>query len=387
MQELQTRIEKLEGTQTETSQKIEKVAESASETKESVNWTEKIKFFGDLRLRYDGLGDDKRNDFRNRGRIRFRLGAEAEITDELSAAMRFASGNNENPISRNQTLEDAFGAKEFWIDQAYADYHPHWLEGLNIYGGKMPNPFMRLNKSQLMWDSDLQPEGAALTYNRQMDSFTPFVNSGGFIVTEETDDADVYLLGLQTGVLSKVYNEVKVTGGAGYFDFLRIENTPIFSYGGRQRPNGNTAIDINPDPNVTDLIYANDFNLIEGFGDVTILLRDIPVSLYGDVVVNTAVDRKDLGWLSGIQIGDTKEPQSWQLRYFYRDVDEDATLGIMNDSDFADGITGSRGHTIEATYQITQKIQTKIAYFMAEYLRNNDNLDYDRVQVDFIVKF
>ena len=49
-----------------------------------------------------------------------------------------------------------------WIDLAYFDWHPERVEGLNVIGGKMENPFYAPGKTELLWDGDLRPEGVAL---------------------------------------------------------------------------------------------------------------------------------------------------------------------------------------------------------------------------------
>ncbi len=127
------------------------------------DWVKSIKPFGDFRYRYESLdntGDEVGNK-RRRNRIRARLGFKAKVNEEWDAIFRIASGSTDTPTSTNQTLDGAFESKDLWLDLAYADWHPESYPGLNVYLGKMKNPFYRVGKNQLIWYSDVNPEGGA----------------------------------------------------------------------------------------------------------------------------------------------------------------------------------------------------------------------------------
>ncbi|MCQ8779952.1 putative porin, partial [Escherichia coli] len=71
-------------------------------------------------------------------RFRFRFGLLANVADDLSATVRLTTGNNVNPLSPNQTVGNAYNKFTLVIDRAFLNYHP--LDGLNVYGGRIPNP-------------------------------------------------------------------------------------------------------------------------------------------------------------------------------------------------------------------------------------------------------
>ena len=146
-------------------------------------WMEGLTFFGDLRLRYQ---HDKRTNAadnagnrKNRGRARFRLrfGVKKEwLEKQLAVIFRLASGEERTrtgdyegeigtgdsaATSANQTFKGRFSKKPIWIDLAYATYKPNWLKGLVIAAGKMKNPLVR---TDLTWDSDVNPEGGYAAY-------------------------------------------------------------------------------------------------------------------------------------------------------------------------------------------------------------------------------
>jgi len=186
IQQLHERVEQLEARQKlkeqSLTQKIEELAEMQKETPalpDALKWAEKVKISGDLRFRHEHIDSETSGSVRwkkgrDRQRIRARLMLEAIINDEWDVAFRLASGERSiladeddmfaDPVSSNQTLKQNFSSKDIWLDLAYFNWHPAAREGLNVYGGKIKNPFYTVGKNQLVWDSDLNPEGIAATY-------------------------------------------------------------------------------------------------------------------------------------------------------------------------------------------------------------------------------
>src|SRR6266566_1522625 len=119
-------------------------------------------FSGDLRLRGEPTfgGPSDRSQDRFRERIRLRFNAEAQLNDQLKGGFSFASGDLNNPISTNQTSNQYTTRKPLAIDRAYATYNPSWFRPLTVTGGKFAYPWFN---TELVWDKDLNPEGAGET--------------------------------------------------------------------------------------------------------------------------------------------------------------------------------------------------------------------------------
>src|SRR5206468_9725879 len=106
--------------------------------------------FGDVRARHEGFYNQPTKDgtpvgARNRERIRARLGVRVAFSDELSATIRGASGNSNDPISTNETLTGNFNRKNFNLDWAYLTFTPgksfDMRPGVASFTfGKFPNP-------------------------------------------------------------------------------------------------------------------------------------------------------------------------------------------------------------------------------------------------------
>jgi hypothetical protein len=119
-------------------------------------------FSGDLRLRAEPTfgGPADRSQDRFRERVRFRFNAEAKLNDQLRGGFSLASGDLNNPTSTNQTLNQYATRKPIAIDKMYATYTPSWFKPLTLTGGKFAYPWFN---TELVWDKDLNPEGAGET--------------------------------------------------------------------------------------------------------------------------------------------------------------------------------------------------------------------------------
>jgi hypothetical protein len=179
-------------------------------------WARRIRFGGDIRLRYQGDRFDDDNallldpndpdsllnttEDRDRYRYRFRLAMKAKIIDpreinvgKVEVGMRVTTGNEENPVSTNDTLGDYFNEDGIVIDQAYLRWtykpdEPAWgnnIPQVMLTGGRIPNPWYY---TPLVWDDDISFEGAALNFVTDTQEFTKmkgFLTLGAFPLQED----------------------------------------------------------------------------------------------------------------------------------------------------------------------------------------------------------
>lgn len=350
-------------------------------------WVENIKLQGDFRYRYEWEDNEARNDDRNRNRIQTRIGIYGKVNPEIDFGFRIASGNNAAPMgaegaptSNNQDLSHAFSSKNIWLDLAYINYHPAGIEGLNIYGGKMNNPLYRVGNSDLMFDTDVTPEGIAAVYKTPAaGGLEWFASAGGFYVEERSTEADTSLWALQGAVTHRFGQERSshLTLGAGYFDYANIRGesglglNPAEFYGNRN----------------TGGVYDSDFNIAQGFGEIGMPLYDLPFRVFADVMKNTqAASSEDTAFLVGAGIGKCTAPGTWALAYNYRDIEADAIVGVLADATFSGGGSNVKGHKLSYTYQVAKNWQLGLAYMDGERTRT-ETTDYDTFQLDMMFKF
>jgi hypothetical protein len=346
-------------------------------------WYEKITLKGDFRHRHELIQEENKDYDRTRWRIRARLSLSGTITDDWSVGMRLATGSDD-PVSTNQTLTDGFATKGFHLDRAYFDFHPQALKGLSIIGGKMGMPFMVMNKTELIWDGDLSPEGAAVKYEGSASEKVDIMLSGAlFYIEERKETNDALLGGAQAALKVKPADDVHVIVGGGYYDYQEVkEHQGIFA---ADDYFGNTHKEMVVDGDTID-VYAWDYNLFEVFGEFGFKRDKMSVALYGNFVTNTDPDSLNTGYLFGAALTHGKDKGHFKVAVNYREVEDDAVLGVFTDSDFIGGGTNGNGFEFGLGYGLAKKVDLGLTYFL-----NNKGIDekveYKRLQVDLKMKF
>jgi hypothetical protein len=350
-------------------------SQTMSEFEKKVAWAAKTQIKGDVRLRQENIDvqgePDNGGVDKNRQRIRARLGAYSEINPQVDAGIRIATGSSNDARSTNQDLNGYFTKKSLWLDLAYIDYHPDAIENLHIIGGKMNQPWV--NMGDVIWDSDINPEGLALTYKLPLGGKNELFGSVGHYTLEDNVDGegvefknDLRLYAGQLGARFAATDNLKFTVGGSVYGYDNDTDSDALAV------NGNTT---------------TEFRLYEGFGQIDIGGLPLPLSLYGQYVVNDdSNDGEDTAWLAGLKTGF----YGLKLDYNYRDVQRNAVVGAFTDSDFALGTTGSRGHKFKVGYDIDKNFSIGATYFMAnaDYVTDaRRDADADVLQLDAEVKF
>ncbi|MFZ0733669.1 MAG: putative porin [Candidatus Sulfotelmatobacter sp.] len=125
-----------------------------------------ISFSGDVRLRgepfFGGPANESMDRMRERVRVRFNVFA--DLGSQFNAGVSLASGDVNDPTSTNSTLTGFYTRKPIALDQAFVQFTPDQFKPLTLIGGKFRYPWYN---TELTWDKDLNPEGAAeaLSFN------------------------------------------------------------------------------------------------------------------------------------------------------------------------------------------------------------------------------
>ncbi len=356
-------------------------AELAAQKEETL--FDRFHFKGDLRLRYESIEredtPDADNDYRNRYRLR--LGAVADLTDNLNFEFGMRSGFA-NPTSGNQT---------FYTDENLNDYFFQSLR-VNVLGltyktdnstykvGRQPYMMYRPIKSQLVWDNDISLNGANYQYEDDAHIITLGANQPT-LEEKASDDADHVELYIAQYVHKTKLESTKLNLGTGiyYYDGLK-GNIPLF--GSRK---GNTL--------GANGLYENDYHMVEGFGELQFKkVFGQPFKVAAGVVYNLGANENNFGYDLAFQIGKAKKVNDWQVKYSYTDLQEDATYGAYSDSDNFGGGTASKGHAIRAKYKFGKKTYLAGNWFFNKLYESNSKTsgmepEYNRVQLDVILKF
>jgi hypothetical protein len=238
------------------------------------DWLNHITVFGDFRMRYESdllpRGNDDTGAFpnfnaintgspydissanqnfppqinvdqdRNRFRIRARLGVRADLGDGYTAEIRLATGENDSPVSENQSLGGApsgaqggdFSKYAIWLDRANISYTPPLPPPAHVKFdfGRFDNPFF---STSLIYNDDLGFDGVAATASYAFGPLTPFFTAGAFPIYN-TDFSfasnqpakfashDKWLFGAQIGAVVNVLHNLAVKLGLADYAFTNV---------------------------------------------------------------------------------------------------------------------------------------------------------------------
>ncbi len=326
-------------------------------------WLEMLTPFGDLRLRDEGFYQDELQ-ARNRFRLRARLGLTATPSDEVSATVRLATGNPNDPISNNQTLDGTFTRKSINFDWGYVTLKPGKSLGferpwLTVTAGKFGVNAYR--PSELVWDEDVSPEGATETadvFEYREGFLRKFrVSAFQWIVDEVASGADPWIPGGQLVLETAPSEHSAWTLAVADYEYVHINevaskflnqftdpptNSKPNSSFNSQLANSNSVV---KDANGKILRYKDGFNILNVSTELNAsdpFGLNVPAGLFGDFAYNTQADRRNVGLYVGAGIGkagkdwyrDTlKNPGDWGVSYTYAWVEKDAVLSIFTFSD------------------------------------------------------
>ncbi len=396
-QELEAKNKTLEESNDKQSDQIAQISSKAK----SADWTTRLTWKGDLRYRHENVEPFEAVDDQTRHRYRARVGVTAKVNDTINATLQIAtSGGNNDPRSTNQTFGSGFDRDGTSWDLAYLDWAP--VQGFNVQLGKMPWPHQRVGS--FFWDNDITPEGGAV----KLAKGAFFGSAFGYWLSESSTQADASLIGAQLGLKGDL-GGMKWTAAAMYYDVGAVQNevTSIISpnamnpsvcaagllnnafFGGAQ---GNTTF--NDGNNCARLL--NDFNVYEVFGQTEFSLGNLPLVLFAQYAENTEADDLNTAYAAGLTLGRASNPKTWELGYAYQKTEKDGLFGQLVDSDFGGGLTDVDGNVFRLVFAPARNWTLNATYFMNGRFVDvpltlggvpRMDLDYDRYQIDFNVKY
>ena len=187
-----------------------------------------ISFSGDVRVRAEPFfgGPTDHSLDRARARIRARFNAVADLGSQFRAGITLASGDVNDPTSTNTNMTGFYTRKAIALDQAFVDFNPKDFKPLTLTAGKFRYPWFN---TELTWDKDLNPEGAAESLGFKLD--TPVLKRIAFVGfqlpfaevagTSSTDKriAQQITYGGQVQTMWALGPRVTLSAYSGFYDF------------------------------------------------------------------------------------------------------------------------------------------------------------------------
>ena len=274
------------------------------------------RFSGDFRVRYERTTAGNGALSLGREVVRFRLGVLYPLRDDLVVRARLATGDPGDPNSTDVTLSKFVDDLAVSLDAASVELNrPHW----GVVGGKFFNPFL---STELVWDGDVNPHGAAgHVVVGDKKTVTSTLTGIYSIVDQQSGDSSSNMTGGQLSVSGATRSGWKITGAAAYYDY-RIRSLATADAG-----------DIRSNRLATGgKAYLSDFDLLDalvaieytGFGE------RYPLRVVGDYVHNSGAQDLNDGWEGDVYLGRSQRQGDLRYRYGYSMTESDAVLAAFS---------------------------------------------------------
>ena len=374
------------------------------------DWIKSVKLYGDFRGRFEeNSSDNSLYTDRDRFRYRLRLGATINFSENFEVGIRIASGNPQtnpggtlvggSPVTANQDLNSLETRKFLWIDAAYAKWAAYKTDDFTLTGtiGKMDNPFQFSN---MVFDNDINPEGAALQSTYKINEEHSLKGTAAFFVLDELNQDvtvgtapastrvsashDPYVYGGQAIWEAKWTKEFDTALGIGGFVIedraaLSSRIQPFYNAGNSRDALGFLKYNYNPIIGSAAATYK--------FASAPLYKGPFPIKLSGEYMHNPAAPDENDGWRAGITVGKAGKKGQWEVSYRYQELQADAWFDQFPDDDNGAfygtgnpqlagtgrasgwlGGTNIKGHQIVAIYSLTDFLNFTFTYYDNELI-------------------
>ncbi len=416
------------------------------------DYVKSMGLYGDLRLRYEYRGVDNvpgvsPSTFeRERFRYAMRLGLRGEMTDNITYGVRIETstnprspwvtfGDDSNPTPSDKH-SDAIN-----VGQIYIGWHPS--EHFEMTVGRMPMP---LYTTPMVWDADINPEGAFEKFTWKTDGVELFADFGQFDYQDPSSSSmfpssDIFVLAWQAGAKVDVAKDMFFKIAPVLYNYTGVGSTNganlglVLPYTGQGQGgvnvnfNGGSAFNQN---GINDLLVL-EIPAEYDFPIVTSPLGKLQGRFFGDFAIN--LDGKDraeaaavagglpkaytdetkayqvgfgvgsfgptYGPTQGLVYGTTSRKHTWEARAYWQHVEQYALDVNLLDSDFFEGRANLEGYYLAFAYSLTDALIGTVHLGYANPINNalgtgGNNLDipginpikhYRLLQLDLALRF
>jgi hypothetical protein len=378
-------------------------------------------------------------------RERFRLGIEAQITDEIKAGVRLATTNQFSPVSSNQSLGNTGQTFQVAMDRAYIHYDfldKNKNDWFSIYAGRIANPWM---STDLVYSPELGFEGVAGTFRYRFNQSemnvhhfhaydpsarfglqqgpqtpdTIFMTLGAFPLQDvNLSTTDKWLFGGQIGTDWLVRKDDRFKIAAAYYNYQNInakanaQNSFKNDWTAPQfMQKGNSLVPINVNDGInsrcTDAqsvtgqacLYglASEFKIFNatamydfsGFGHTHVLFTaDYAKNLGFDEArilkeFKQNITPKTNAYQVRLDVGDVEINRfnDWSTFVAYRYLERDAVLDAYTDGIFHQGGTNAKGWILGANYGIAKNTWLNLRWFSTDAI---DEINKQPLSIDTV---
>ncbi|MBI4209799.1 MAG: putative porin [Deltaproteobacteria bacterium] len=350
----------------------------------------KLSISGDFRGRLENdFNRDATTDTRTRGRIRFRLGLDFPVNDDVTVGARFATGPLADPNSPHATFTGAFDRPNFSLDRAFVRWIPSFFEEMTLWLGKFGHPFATpVVYPELVWDQDVQPEGGAVGFTFRDLGIVKKLNvvNGSYILLEQDPGSEAWMNGSQVATTFQFASKLELTAATGFYYYSNVNaGAPGADAIVRNDNGGNTAMDNDGDGTADS--FVSGFRILDSFMDAAYTGLPMPLAFQAQYLHNFGANaaRND-GYAFGIAYGQLKKQWDWRAYYQYQRVQQDAVFSPFSQDDFLRQ-TNFKGHLLGIALAVYKNVDLHAWGLIDELDSAPGGNQQVRSRVDLNVKF
>ena len=348
---------------------------------ETEKWYDRIDLKGDLRLRYEGFWVEgiSENDHRSRFRLRVRTGIYTDVTEWMRVGFQLRSGDPQDPVSDNQSLDEDFSMKQIAISEAFAAFEPTaWL---GLHAGKF-DPRELWLVSDMQWDDDVTVEG--LMEKLRVGVWEASLYQ--FALDERSAGDDAFLFGGQARGVFDLGERDGLTVGIGYDAWVNPQYVADLTLDGDLLGNRVTNILDDNRELVSDFRIANAF--VEWSRDAG-SRWPIRVTVYGyhNFGARDLGARYDDGYFVRVQVGDykSKGQVAFRASRYYSEPDALFYVFTQSDTTMASDVDGYR---FDVRLGWVKRSFFNLTWYHTDPASDLEEVPtMDRLQVDYIIRF
>jgi hypothetical protein len=254
---------------------------------------------------------------------------------------------------------------------------------VKINAGKVKPALVTWNIKQLIWDTDINPDGITVNFSRGLpNGFALFGNAGWLVINGDVrqgqNQPDVYIF--QPGIVYKK-GKFSIKAALGYQQF-NTKNRALFA-----TPGNNNFLGPSTYVNNTNFSLVN-----PGFeAKINELVGRYCVKVFGEYVKNTddsVYKDNNEGGLYGLTFGDDKVGKlgDWNITFAGRYLMSYAIPSYLGFSDAYGGAPNARGYEIGFNFGLTKNTTLAITYLDYKNI-NGTEVQKSLAQFDISYKF
>ena len=394
-----------------------------------------LNLYGDARFRYEYRGADNPKSagltpgntyYRERFRYALRFGIKGDLYDNFSYGIRLETSSN--PRSTWVTFGDDVGKSSsagggtpsdrssdlLSIGQVYLNWHPADYYEMTV--GRMPMP---LYTTPMVWDSDIEPEGAFEKFKLSLGNVDLFADAGQFMYQDANPDtkapsSDTFMFAWQVGATIKLDKDISFKLAPTIYNYAGHGtgnglNIPFVGQGSATGTNpgstggaGVAALNQNGINNLLIFELPAEFNMklgnyhLRAFGDFGYNLKgdDRARSAFAagggtagsfpglgspatgnnmayQVGIGIGNEGPVYGPTQGLVYGSTSKKNTWEARVYWQHVEQYSLDVNLLDSDFFEGRGNLEGVYGAFAYSLTDAIIGTVRFGYANRIDNN----------------